>query len=116
MKKSIRFKGRLRNFIFAPMFLTILLILMNIPLYLYRWESGMAVSVFTVIYFLVVTMSYQRNKAVFANELINFAVQYGTVQKKLLNELDIAYAIIDYDGKILWVIDKFTEITGKDKG
>lgn len=116
MKKSIRFKGRLRNFIFAPMFLTILLILMNIPLYLYRWESGMAVSVFTVIYFLVVTMSYQRNKAVFANELINFAVQYGTVQKKLLNELDIAYAIIDYDGKILWVNDKFTEITGKDKG
>ncbi len=115
MKKSIKFKGRLRKFIFAPMLLTVLLILMNIPLYFYRRESGLAVSVFIVFYVIVVSLSYRRNKAVFANELINFAIQYGTVQKKLLNELDLAYAIIDYDGKILWVNEKFTELTGKDK-
>ncbi len=51
----------------------------------------------------------------FVNELINFATQYGTVQKKLLNEFDLAYALIDYTGKILWVNEKFTELTGKNK-
>ena len=49
------------------------------------------------------------------NELINFATQYGTVQKKLLNEFEIPYALLDYNGKVLWVNEKFTEITGKTK-
>ena len=41
--------------------------------------------------------------------------RYGTVQKKLLNEFEIPYALLDYNGKVLWVNEKFTEITGKTK-
>lgn len=99
----------------SPMLLTILLILMNIPIYIYEIKAGLMVSAFTVIYFIIVTVNYHRNKTAFVNELINFATQYGTVQKKLLNEFDVAYALIDYNGKILWVNEKFTELTGKDK-
>lgn len=113
MKKSIKFKGRLRNYMYGPMLLTILLVFMNIPMYLYQVESGLMATAFTVIYFLAVTASFHRNKPYFMNELINFATQYGTVQKKLLNEFDVAYALIDYNGKILWVNEKFTELTGK---
>ena len=36
-----------------------------------------------------------RNKPVLVNELINFATQYGTVQKQLLNEFEIPYALVD---------------------
>ncbi|MCI8890262.1 MAG: DHH family phosphoesterase [Eubacterium sp.] len=115
MKKSIKFKGRLRNYMYGPMLLTILLVFMNIPMYLYQVESGLMATAFTVIYFLAVTASFHRNKPYFMNELINFATQYGTVQKKLLNEFDVAYALIDYNGKILWVNEKFTELTGKGK-
>ncbi len=99
----------------SPMLLTILLILMNIPIYIYEIKAGLMVSAFTAIYFIIVTVNYHRNKTAFVNELINFATQYGTVQKKLLNEFDVAYALIDYNGKILWVNEKFTELTGKDK-
>ncbi len=99
----------------SPMLLTILLILMNIPIYIYEIKAGLMVSAFTAIYFIIVTVNFHRNKTAFVNELINFATQYGTVQKKLLNEFDVAYALIDYNGKILWVNEKFTELTGKDK-
>ena len=115
MKKNIKFKGRLRNYMFRPMLLTILLILMNVPMYLYRLETGLMSSAFTAVYFIVVCTTYHKNKPLFERELINFATQYGTVQKKLLNEFDIAYALIDYNGKILWVNEKFTELTGKTK-
>ncbi|MCI9610516.1 MAG: DHH family phosphoesterase [Eubacterium sp.] len=115
MKKSIKFKGRLRNYMYGPMLLAVLLVLMNIPMYFYQKEAGLAISVFTVVYCIVVTVSFHRSKPYFMNELINFATQYGTVQKKLLNEFDVAYALIDYNGKILWVNEKFTELTGKDK-
>lgn len=115
MKKNIKFKGRLRNYLLSPMLLTILLILMNVPIYIYQLRAGLMVSAFVVIYFIVVFTIYHKNKALFVNELINFATQYGTVQKKLLNEFDLAYALIDYTGKILWVNEKFTELTGKNK-
>ncbi len=115
MKKNIKFKGRLRNYLLSPMLLTILLILMNVPIYIYQLRAGLMVSAFVVIYFVVVFTISHKNKALFVNELINFATQYGTVQKKLLNEFDLAYALIDYTGKILWVNEKFTELTGKNK-
>ena len=115
MKKNIKFKGHFRYYMYGPILLTILLILMNIPMYLYEWRAGLLTSAFTVVYFIVVTAFYHRSKPFFMNELINFATQYGTVQKKLLNEFDVAYALIDYNGKILWVNEKFTELTGKDK-
>lgn len=115
MKNNIKFKGRLRYYMYGPMLLTIILLFMNIPMYLYELQAGLITSAFTVVYFIVVTISFHKSKPFFMNELINFATQYGTVQKKLLNEFDVAYALIDYNGKILWVNEKFTELTGKDK-
>lgn len=99
----------------GPILLTILLVLLNIPMYVYQMESGLAVSAFILVYFIFVTVNYHKNKPLFLNELVNFATQYGTVQKKLLNEFDIAYALIDYTGKILWINERFAELTGKSK-
>lgn len=36
-------------------------------------------------------------------------------QKKLLEEFEIPYALLDHDGKILWLNQNFSEVTGKDK-
>ena len=45
-----------------------------------------------------------------ANEVINFATQYATVQKRLLNEFEIPYALLDSTGKILWVNEQFAAL------
>ena len=42
----------------------------------------------------------------------NSATQYAKEQKKLLNEFEIPYALLDYTGKILWVNERFSELTG----
>ena len=115
MKQNIRLKGKLGNCMRWPLFLTILLVLFNIPIYFMDVKAAAMVSAFVVIYFLIVFLSYQRNKPVLVNELINFATQYGTVQKKLLNELEIPYVLMDQTGKLLWVNEQFTAITGKGK-
>ena len=115
MKKNIRLKGNLKNYMYWPLILTILLVVMNIPLYFVSREDGIMVSIFILIYFVFVVFAYNYNKPVLVNELINFATQYGTVQKKLINEFEIPYALLDYSGKILWVNEKFAEVTGRDK-
>lgn len=88
---------------------------MDILVYLVDIEAGTICMSFTGIYFITMLCSYLYNKPLILSGLINFATQYGTVQKKLLNELKIPYALLDYNGKILWCNQQFTEITGKDK-
>ena len=114
--RSIKFKGRLRSYLCSPLYLIPILILFNIPFYLIDRRAGFCMSGFTGLYTVTVVVTYYRNKPLLLNELINFATQYGSVQKKLLNEFEIAYALLDYNGRLLWVNQQFEEMTGKDKG
>lgn len=98
-----------------PLLLTILLAAINVPAYFLNIKLGLLFSGFVVLYFLIVLLAYFYNKPVILNELINFATQYGTVQKRLLDEFEVAYALLDYNGKILWVNKQFVALTGKDK-
>lgn len=115
MKRNIRLKGHLRNYMYWPLILTVFLLFLNILMYFIDRKSGALVSCFLVVYFVCVFLSYIRNKPVLVNEVINFATQYGTVQKKLLNEFEIPYALLDYNGKILWMNQKFSEVTEKNR-
>ncbi len=115
MKSKIRLKGQLRNYMYWPLLLTILLVIINIPVYVVNKKLGALFTGFVILYFIIVLFAYWYNKPVILNELINFATRYGTVQRRLLDEFEVPYALLDYNGKILWVNQKFTEITGKDK-
>ena len=77
---------------FWPLMLTILIVLMNVPLYFFDQKAGICVSVFAAVYFVVMLGIFMANKSAVRNEVISFATQYGTVQKKLLNEFEIPYA------------------------
>lgn len=114
-KSNVRLKGKLRTYLYWPLLLTILLVVINVVVYIEDTSTGFMFSGFVVVYFLVMLASYLRNKPRLIDELINFATQYGTVQKQLLNEFEIPYALIDYNAKFLWVNEEFTAITGKDK-
>ena len=115
MKRKIRLKGQLKTYMYWPLMLTILVVLMNIPVYYMNTKAGICVSIFTVLYFIVVLSAYFFNKPAMLNEIINFATQYATVQKHLLNEFEIPYALLDYNSKILWMNQEFQKVTEKDK-
>ena len=53
MKKKIKLKGNLKNYMYWPLILTILLVVMNVPMYWISKEAGAAVSIFVAIYFIV---------------------------------------------------------------
>lgn len=114
-KNDVRMRGRLRAYLYLPVMLTPLLIMINIPVYMQSVKSGFVVTGFVLLYFLITLVVYLRNKPLLIEELVNFATQYATVQKQLLNEFEIPYALLDFHGKILWVNKQFTEITGKSK-
>ena len=112
MKKKNHPGGQLGNYMYWPMILTVLIVVLDVPLYYIDKKAGFCVSIFGLLYFLIVTALFFANKSVVRNEVINFATQYGIVQKKLLNEFEVPYALLDYNSKILWMNEAFSTVTG----
>ncbi len=116
MEQNLKFKGKLRNFLNLPLFFTILLLILNIPIYFVDRRAGAILAGFVIIYFIFVFISYVRNRPVLEKEMIQFATQYATVQKEILDDFQVPYALLDMSGRILWVNGQFSKLTGKDKG
>ena len=116
MNKRIKFRGKLKSYMLWPLYLTIVWLCIDIPLIMYDTKSGLILSAFTVLYLILVMLLFWRSRTVIANEVINFATQYSSVQKKLLNEFEIPYILLDNSGKILWMNETFCELSGLNKG
>ena len=115
MKTIKTFKKPLKNYMCWPLMLTVLVILLNIPLYYFDKRAGICVSIFAAVYFVVTLALYLVYSSLVRKEVIDFATQYGTVQKKLLNEFEIPYALLENNSKILWMNEAFAEVTEKEK-
>ena len=100
-KTNIKLKGKLRRYLNWPLYLTIVLILMDVAMYAQDIQMGAEFSGFIVLYVIIVLISNRRNRPLLINELVNFATQYGTVQKQLLNDFEIPYALLDYNSRFL---------------
>lgn len=112
---KIRLNGQLSSYLRWPIMMSILLIVMNIGVYVIDKRAGSLVTLVTAIYILIAVILYFHNRPQILNELITFATQYGQVQKSLVQELSVPYALMDVSGRLLWVNQRFAEITGKEK-
>lgn len=115
MDGKIKIKGQLKFYMQWPFILTILLVIMGILVFIVNAKAGTLVSVFVAVYILIVVFLYFHSRAVIMNELISFATQYGQVQKVLLKEFIVPYALLDNNGKILWMNDAFAKLCGKTR-
>ena len=116
MRQDVKLKGKLKGYTQTPLVLTALFGAMDVWMYVLNIKAGILGSVFVGIYFFVMLFVYWRNKPILMNELIDFATQYGTVQKRLLNEFEVPYAVMDATGKLLWMNRQFEALSEKNKG
>lgn len=99
-----------------PLIMTILLLAMNIWMYMTDQKAGLTMTVFVIIYAMIVGLLYFYNRSLILADLIQFSTQYKGIQNTLLKELTVPYAIILEDGHILWKNDRFSEIVdGREK-
>ena len=72
-------------------------------------------AVFVAVYAVAAGILYVSNQPVLYTELVSFATHYGQIQKNLLKELILPYALLTEEGKIIWMNRRFMEITGKGR-
>lgn len=116
MGQKIKLTGKLRRTM-------LLLVLMVIPFaaldflifYYFDFNAGMICSAFTVVYFVVVLIVRRRVRKVLLAELVDFASSYSTVQRRMMEDFEVAYALLDQDAKVLWMNTRFSQVTGRAK-
>ncbi len=114
MNDKMSLKGQMKRFIQWPLYLSLLLILVNIFLYFISFKGGLVMSAGLVVYIAAAIGLYKKHKPLILNDLIAFAKQYSFLEKKILEELALPYAVMDAAGKMIWSNQMFAELTGKD--
>jgi c-di-AMP phosphodiesterase-like protein len=78
-------------------------------------KAGMVMLGFVFLYIVIVFLLYFLNKPNIIGELVRYAADYGQVQKQLLKEMALPYAVLDYEGKLLWGNNEFIDIIEREK-
>ena len=112
---KLKFARRMKRYMIWPILLSALLIAMNVAMYSIQVKAGIWFTFCVGVYVVIALSLYFRSRPRILNEMVTFAAEYGQVQKRLLQEREIPYTVMDQQGKLLWVNLAFTELTGKDK-
>lgn len=115
MKKKLRVNGALKSYLRWPLLLTPLLLCMNISILLVHKKSGMIMSIYTVVYIVAALVIYAYRRNSLEGDMVRFAADYGRVQKQLLREMVLPYAVLDTKGRLLWGNDEFVSIILDEK-
>lgn len=113
--EEVRYAGKLKRYLQMPIYMIVFFAVGNLVMYFYNVKYGMVTSGLIALYFLLVFEGYRYCSAKINEEILEFAAHYGMVQKKLLDEMLIPYALMDEGGKIIWMNKEFSKITGKDR-
>ncbi len=116
MKKTkIKYKGKLKSYMQWPVVFLVIMAIMNVVVYTISIRAGFVVSGFLALFVVLSLLLIFRHRPLILNDLISFATQYGQVQKTLLDEFSIPYALLDSDGRLIWMNEEFSLTVGKDK-
>ena len=90
-----------------PLYLAVILIIMNIYVYFLDTNAGRVVTLFLVVYLAGVVVFILIKREQINEQLVRFGASYGQVQKNLIKEMAVPYALLDGDGRLLSANNEF---------
>ncbi len=114
--KKLKLTGQLKSYLEWPLALIFLWAVLVVLLFIrFGRNAGLTALIFLAVYALAALVMYLRHAPRVMKDLISFATEYGQVQKKMLQEFPIPYALLDENGYFLWMNDEFLALTGRDR-
>lgn len=110
---KVKYGGTLKLHWQWNVILTLTLVVLDVVMLLMDRKAGLVALAFSAFYYLCVLGMYFHYKPKILRGLVNFATRYGQVQKQILQEFEIPAALLEPDGKIMWMNDRMCELTGK---
>ena len=114
-KFKVKYSGTLKLHWQWNVILALTLLVLDVAILAMDYRAGLVTLAFSAVYFLGVLGMYFHYKPRILRGLVNFATGYGQVQKQILQEFEIPAALLEPDGKILWMNDAFATLSGKNR-
>ncbi len=100
----------LKVYLLWPVYLTVLLLFMNLSIYVINKQAGYVMSGFVLVYFLIAATVFYFKRNQITTQLVRYAMDFAQVQKRLLKEMAIPYALLDVDGRLQWGNNEFMDL------
>lgn len=113
MNNDMEIKGRLKWYLRWPIILNVFVALMVLVVFIINYQAGLLVGVFFLLHLIFSIVVSFYSKPAITEELINFGLEYGQVQKKLLHDLEVPYGVLDTTGKLMWGNEALSQLVGK---
>jgi c-di-AMP phosphodiesterase-like protein len=114
--EKVHLNKPLKSYISWPFYMGLILIAMDICIYVAQPDVILIPVLFTLFYLLVATILFVSRFKTINHNLVQFAADYSQVQRKLLKELILPYAVLDVDGNILYGNSAFLDIINDEIG
>ena len=115
MKEKRKVRGELRIYLQWPILLSALVVAMNLVVGMLSAIAGLVMFGFTAVYVAIALWLYFYRKRRLLAGLVEFSSDYSWVQKHLLSEMNLPYALADEKGRILWKNQKFQETRSEER-
>ena len=112
MNNDMEIKGRLKWYLRWPIILNIIVAAMAIGVFALDHQAGILMGVFFLVHLIFSIVVSFYSKPAITEELINFGLEYGQVQKKLLHDLEVPYGVLDASGKLMLGNEALSSLVG----
>ena len=115
MRENTKIKGQLRFYLQWPVILSVFLMAANLVVGAISSKAGFAMSGFTLLYIVIALWLFLYRRKRLMGGLVEFSTEYAWVQKQLLSEMAMPYAIADSEGHLIWMNSAFGAVVKEDK-
>lgn len=95
-------RKKIENYLRSPMLVSLILVIMCVLFYFVDHKCAIIASIVVAVVIIIELIVYFVTKTGIMPVLLRFALEQGQIQKELLKELAVPYALLDTSGKILW--------------
>ena len=103
-------RGKFRIYLQWPVMLSALWILVTVAVSALDLRAGILVSAATVIYLAVSLGLYFTRRRALLSGMLECALQYSETQVRQLDELLVPYAVVDENGRLVWMNQEFSRV------
>ncbi|MCR5623967.1 MAG: DHH family phosphoesterase [Lachnospiraceae bacterium] len=107
---SYRLKGPLNFYTYWPILADVLMLLLTIHVYHYNRRLGLLSLIYFIIFTGVSLYLIYFGRIRIYSELVTFAQEFGDLQKDIIDDMNMPFAIFSNDGHMLWSNSSFVEI------
>ncbi len=115
MDEKIKFHGAMKRWLRWPLYFALFILLVNIAVYFVDIKAGFVATAGLLLYALAAWRIFSYYRPLIHREMTAFASQYETLEKQMLEDMNLPYAVMDMDGRLVWYNRMFAQLTGKEK-